>query len=197
MVLKIDKIQLFKCTDYSALQSGPVFIFIVFWWQKITKLSSLTYQRTCKLVEFKNRQVWVRLVEGPVHPCRNEVYLSTYSFGRLINGDAVFSSVLQNRDACKFSGNCLNSGLHEVQIPILLFIFSPFWRLLAQIYTLFFWLFGLFSFRLAYMPTGAKSSCERFYFILTQDFQVMFWRIFSFGLNFMKWEAKSSAKSFV
>ena len=38
---------------------------------------------------------------------------------------------------CKFSGNCLNSGLHEAQIPALLFIFSPFWRLLVQIHTLF------------------------------------------------------------
>ena len=36
---------------------------------------------------------------------------------------------------CKFSGNCLNSGLHEAQIPALLFIFSPFWRLLVQIHT--------------------------------------------------------------
>ena len=38
---------------------------------------------------------------------------------------------------CKFSGNCLNSGFHEVQIPALLFIFSLFWRLLAHIHTLF------------------------------------------------------------
>ena len=30
---------------------------------------------------------------------------------------------------CKFSGNCLNSGLHGAQIPALLFIFSLFWRL--------------------------------------------------------------------
>ena len=49
--------------------------------------------------------------------------------------------VLKNiHQGCKFSGNCLNSGLHEVHIPSLLFIFSPFWRLLAQIHTLF----GLF-----------------------------------------------------
>ena len=38
---------------------------------------------------------------------------------------------------CKFSGNCLNSRFHKTQIPALLFIFSPFWRLLAQIYELF------------------------------------------------------------
>ena len=49
---------------------------------------------------------------------------------------------------CKFSGNCLNSGLHEAQIPALLFIFRPFWRLLAQIHTLF----QAFSLRSAYIP---------------------------------------------
>ena len=38
---------------------------------------------------------------------------------------------------CKFSGNCLNSGFHEVQIPALLFIFSPFLRILAQIRAFF------------------------------------------------------------
>ena len=48
---------------------------------------------------------------------------------------------------CKFSGNCLNSGFHEAQIPALLFIFRPFWRLLAQIHALF----QAFSLRSAYM----------------------------------------------
>ena len=52
---------------------------------------------------------------------------------------------------CKFLGNCLNSGFHEVQIPALLFIFSLFWRILAQIYTLF-QAFQAFSFRSAYIP---------------------------------------------
>ena len=35
------------------------------------------------------------------------------------------------KQGCKFSGNYLNSGFHEVQISALLFIFSPFWTLLA------------------------------------------------------------------
>ena len=38
---------------------------------------------------------------------------------------------------CKFSNYTTNSGLHDVQILALLFIFSPFWRLLARIHTLF------------------------------------------------------------
>ena len=32
---------------------------------------------------------------------------------------------------CKFSGDCLNSGFHGIKIPVLLFIVSPFWRLLC------------------------------------------------------------------
>ena len=52
------------------------------------------------------------------------------------------------KQGCKFSGNCLNSGLYEAQIPTLLFIFSPFWRLLAQIHALF-QAFALWS---AYIP---------------------------------------------
>ena len=36
-----------------------------------------------------------------------------------------------------FSCFCRNSCFYEVQIPIFLFIFSPFWRLLAQIRALF------------------------------------------------------------
>ena len=48
---------------------------------------------------------------------------------------------------CKFSGNCLNTGFHEAQSPALLFIFSPFWRLLAQILALF----QAFSLRSAYI----------------------------------------------
>ena len=57
---------------------------------------------------------------------------------------------------CKFSGNCLNSGFHEVQIPALLFIFSVFWRILAQIYALF----QVFSFRSAYIPVQGHT-CSR------------------------------------
>ena len=49
---------------------------------------------------------------------------------------------------CKFSGNCLNSGLHEAQIPALLIIFSLFWRLLDEIHTLF----QAFALRSAYIP---------------------------------------------
>ena len=50
---------------------------------------------------------------------------------------------------CKFSGNCLNSDFHEVQIPaLLLLIFSLFWRILAQVYARF----QAFSFRSAYIP---------------------------------------------
>ena len=49
---------------------------------------------------------------------------------------------------CKFSGNCLNLGLHEAEIPALLFIFSRFWRLLAQIHALF----QAFALRSAYIP---------------------------------------------
>ena len=51
--------------------------------------------------------------------------------------DRLSSLVKWSLQGCKFSGNCLNSGFHEVQIPTLLFIFSPFWRILAQIYALF------------------------------------------------------------
>ena len=38
---------------------------------------------------------------------------------------------------CKFSCFCRNSYFHEVKIPAFLFIFSLFWRLLAQIHALF------------------------------------------------------------
>ena len=63
---------------------------------------------------------------------------------------------------CRFSGNCLNSELtswldfrawlHEAQIPVRLFIFSPFWRFLAQIHTPF----QAFSLRSAYIPVSDK-----------------------------------------
>ena len=46
------------------------------------------------------------------------------------------------------SDNCLNSGLHEAEIPALLFIFSLFWRLLAQMHALF----QAFALRSAYIP---------------------------------------------
>ena len=46
------------------------------------------------------------------------------------------------QQGCKFS--CF----HKVQIPALLFLFSQFWRLLAQIHALF----QAFSFRPAYIP---------------------------------------------
>ena len=62
--------------------------------------------------------------------------------------EAVLNAMALIIQGCKFSGNCLNSGLHEAQIPTLLFIFSPFWRLLAQIHTLF----QAFSLRSAYIP---------------------------------------------
>ena len=55
---------------------------------------------------------------------------------------------------CKFSGNCLNSGLHEAQIHAFLFISSPFWRLLAQIHALF----QAFSLRSAYIPAFIQKS---------------------------------------
>ena len=73
--------------------------------------------------------------------CRKVSVLSLLLVVNKVN----FSSYTQG---CKFSGNCLNSGLHEAEIPALLFIFSPFWRLLAQIHALF----QAFSLRSAYIP---------------------------------------------
>ena len=49
---------------------------------------------------------------------------------------------------CKFSCFYRNSCFHAVKIPTRLFIFSPFWRLLAQVHALF----QAFSFRSAYIP---------------------------------------------
>ena len=48
--------------------------------------------------------------------------------GTIFTNTGIF---LLYQQGCKFS------GLHEVQILTLLIIFSPFWRLLAQIHTLF------------------------------------------------------------
>ena len=58
---------------------------------------------------------------------------------------------------CKFSCFYRNSCFHEVQIPILLFLFSPFWRLFAQIHTLF-QAFQAFSFWSAYIPAQCSSA---------------------------------------
>ena len=44
-----------------------------------------------------------------------------------------------------FRQNCLNSGIHEVQNPALLLIFSSFWRFLAYRFTHFFRLFRPFA----------------------------------------------------
>ena len=52
-----------------------------------------------------------------------------------------------SRDVLMFSCFCRNWCFHEVQIPALLFIFSPFWRLLAQIHVPF----HAFSFKSAYI----------------------------------------------
>ena len=70
-----------------------------------------------------------------------------------------------SHQGCKFSGNCLNSGFHEVQISALLFIFSHFGRLLAQIHTLF----QAFSFRSAYIP-------ESFIVIFMQNYVLHIWK---------------------
>ena len=68
--------------------------------------------------------------------CDRESRRDTWFENRLV------LKIVDIKQGCKFSGNCLNSGFHEVQIPALLFVFSPFWRLLAQIHTLF-WAFSL------------------------------------------------------
>ena len=74
--------------------------------------------------------------------------------------------ILRNyaRDQCKFSGNCLNSGLHEAQIPALIFIFSPFWRLLAQIHALF-QAFALWSAYIPVMLISEKTTWSIYLFI--------------------------------
>ena len=54
-----------------------------------------------------------------------------------------YKNVLQN--LAKTSCYSMNSGLDEVQILALLSIFSPFWRLLAWIHTLFFLAFFFWS----------------------------------------------------
>ena len=43
----------------------------------------------------------------------------------------------KRNQGCKFSGYSLNSGLREVQILALLFVFSSFWILLAWTHALF------------------------------------------------------------
>ena len=67
----------------------------------------------------------------------------------------IFTSIKCGRfivQGCKLSGYSLNSGLHEVQILALSFIFSPFWRLLAWIRT-----FQAVFFRSAYIPANLNT----------------------------------------
>ena len=57
-----------------------------------------------------------------------------------------------------FSGNCLNSGLHEAEILALICIFSLFWRLLAQILAVF----QAFVLRSAYIPVERVAIATEF-----------------------------------
>ena len=81
---------------------------------------------------------------------------------------------------CKFSGNCLNSGFHEVKIPALIFIFSPFWRILAQIYMLF-QAFQAIFFRSAYIPDNKNSQ----HFIALAQY-ICLWNI---CINKIRWSS--------
>ena len=79
-------------------------------------------------------------------------------------GAKTIFDIAQLCQGCKFSGNCLNSGLHEAQIPTLIFIFSPFWRLLAQIHTLF-QTFALWSAYIPVMLISEKTTWSIYVFI--------------------------------
>ena len=72
-------------------------------------------------------------------------------------------------------GNCLNSCFYEVQIFALLFIFSSFWRFLAQIHTLLPDFSGFFlQVRSDYIPNSSSetSNCNIFQMLF-----LFFWRV--------------------
>ena len=70
------------------------------------------------------------LVDGNMTPSAfNKMALLWWLFHEIlfVLHENCASMIFSPNQRYKFSGNCLNSGLHEDQVPVLLFIFCPFW----------------------------------------------------------------------
>ena len=118
-------------------------IYLTSWWSHslVVKKSLATYPYLSEISFSQLHVVITQQLQIFCHTTTKDCYKNSF-FIRTINRDVSFPS---------FAGI---SCFHEVQIPTLILIFSLFWRLLAQIPTLFFRLFRFF-------PSGQLTSLNK------------------------------------